>query len=106
MEVSESRAKIPTLGYTMNSKLRLVDAGNVVVPAFLTLLERGYSVRSEKSEDSSVETWIAERDSTELLARDPVTLLGLAAIIETRGHGWMASDDQIEDFLHQFGFSG
>jgi hypothetical protein len=85
-------------------KLKIADAGNVTVPAFLTLQQRGYVVRCERSADGTRETWIAESDTTELLADDPVALLGLAALAESRGTDWKASDSQIQEFLKKFGY--
>lgn len=83
-------------------KLRIANAGNVTVPAFLELQKRGYDVRCEKSDDGSRETWLAESDAAQLLADDPVALLGLAALAESRGANWRAADSQIDDFLKRF----
>jgi hypothetical protein len=88
----------------MKSKLKIADAGNVTVPAFLALEQRGYSVRCERSDDGSHETWIAESAYAELLAENLLALLGLAALAEARGSDWKASDAQIEDFLQKYGY--
>jgi hypothetical protein len=73
---------------------------NVTVPAYLALRERGYRVRRESGE--SEETWIAENKGIKLIANDIVALLGLAAVAESRGADWKASDGEIDDFLQRF----
>jgi hypothetical protein len=85
----------------MNSKLRISGTGNVVVPAFLTLRQRGYCVRWEKAADGA-QTWFAESAKTELIADDVLTLLALASIAETRGDQWRATDAEIENFLADY----
>jgi hypothetical protein len=86
----------------MKPKLKIAGAGNVVVPAFLTLTQRGYTVRREQRADGA-QTWIAESGAVELVADDPLTLLSLAAIAETRGEQWRASDAEIHRFLDEYG---
>jgi hypothetical protein len=46
--------------------------------------------------------WKATSDECELIGEHPVTLLALAAIYETRGQAWQASDDEIEKILRQY----
>ena len=86
----------------MKSKFTIAGAGNVVVPAFLTLQQRGYTVRREQQADGG-QTWVAENGTVELRSEDPVTLLALAAIAETRGEQWRASDREIQTFLDEYG---
>lgn len=86
----------------MKQKLKIADAGNVAVPAYLVLQQKGYQVRCE-TEDSQ-ETWFAENDTAELIAEDIVALLGLVALAEFRGHNWKASDGEIDDFVQKFGY--
>lgn len=80
----------------------IVSAGNVLVPAFLALLQRGYSVRREASSSDGEESWFAENAVHRFIAEDPVTLLALVALFETRGANWAASDHEIDRFLAQF----
>jgi hypothetical protein len=77
--------------------VRIGVAGNVVVPIFLTLKQRGYSVVRTADND-----WRATSAECELIGQDPVELLALAAMFETRGADWKASDGEIEDFLEHF----
>ena len=88
----------------MKPNLKIADAGNVAVPAYLALLKKGYVVRCDRGVGDPGETWIAESDTTELLAGDTLALLGLAALAESRGPDWKASDEQIQDFLKTFGY--
>ena len=79
----------------------LIGSGaNTMVPAVLALREKGYTVRRVKAEDSR-EVWHAERQGLELIADDPLSLLGLAAMHETRGDNWKAEDEEIESFLKE-----
>jgi len=75
-------------------------AGNVLVPAVLALRATGYAVSRE---DSSVgETWRAERSDRVLIANDPVQLLGLASMRDTRGSDWRPTDAEIDLIMEQF----
>ncbi len=80
--------------------MRIAAAGNTEVPAYLVLLEKGYEV-SRRIEPSG-DTWIATKNGYELTADSLVVLLGVVALAETRGEGWMADDDEIEAFLKRF----
>lgn len=77
--------------------MRLVDAANVMTPAYLAILSKGYSVRAENG------SIVAERDGHCFVADSPVPLLGLIAMTEVRGEEWQASDTDIEEFLALFG---
>jgi hypothetical protein len=79
----------------------LTTAGNVLIPAYLALVEKGYSVRREGTGDQ--ERWHAEKADRHFLAEDPLYLLGLVALYETRGEDWRATDEQIDGFLDRHG---
>lgn len=85
--------------------MNLHAAGNVVVPAYLALLAKGYRVHCERRSDET-ENWIAEGPHGRFGADDPITLLGVVAVAETRGENWPASDEEIERFLKEFGYEG
>jgi hypothetical protein len=74
-------------------------AGNTMVPAYLTLLQKGYMIRQTRIGDD--EHWVAEKDDWRFGAEDPLSLLGIVAIHEVRGEAWKADDEQIESFLQQ-----
>ena len=80
--------------------MNLYAAGNVVVPAYLALRAKGYVVRCERSNES--ENWIADGPLGRFGADDPITLLGVVGVAETRGSDWPASDAEIESFLETF----
>jgi hypothetical protein len=85
----------------MSDKERLGAAANVLIPAYLLLLQLGYEVRCEHSSDGR-ETWWATRAGLELWATDTLALLGLHCLHQERGANWKASDDQIAEFLQRF----
>lgn len=91
----------PALSGCGGAKRQIVAAGNTIVPAYLALLQKGYRVRREETAGST-EWWRAEGPECILIAEDPETLLGLAAMYETRGPDWGASDAEIEAFLERF----
>ncbi len=86
----------------MASKIRIADAGNVLIPAYLTLKQKGFVVRWDKSTDSEQEYWYAEDATREFIADGPVALLGLIAMHEIRGDDWEANDDEIQEFLEKY----
>jgi hypothetical protein len=77
--------------------MHLVDAANVMTPAYLAILAKGYSVREADG------LMIAEREGASFAAEGPVPLLGLIAMIEVRGEGWQATDHEIQGFAAEFG---
>ncbi len=79
---------------------KIVNAGNVVVPAILALEQQGFSVSVR--EDAGNQTFIAERSLETYVANDPVALLGLARLIELRGWEWQATDSEIEDVIQKY----
>ncbi|HVF85043.1 MAG TPA: hypothetical protein VM821_03595 [Abditibacteriaceae bacterium] len=87
----------------MASKIKIADAGNVLVPAYLTLIQKGLSVRwLNLTDDPEQELWFAEDATREFVADGPLTLLGLVSLHEIRGDNWQASDEQIDDFLGKY----
>ena len=75
-------------------------AGNTVVPAYLAVRRKGYSVRVERKED--VELWYAEAEGRRFVGFDPMELLALVGIYETFGRDWPASDRDIDEFFRLF----
>jgi hypothetical protein len=81
----------------------VVSAGNVLVPAYLTLVEKGYRVtRSKTGRRGDPEEWRATKGSARFVAEDPLSLLGLVAMYDARGKAWPASDDEIDAFFDRF----
>jgi hypothetical protein len=65
----------------------IAAAGNTVVPAVLALESLGYVVTQAGS------LFEATNGNDRFVADDPVTVLGLVKLIETRTWSWTASDD-------------
>jgi hypothetical protein len=79
------------------SAMHLVDAPNVMTPAYLTILSKGYSVTQ------SGDLMVAEREGSSFAAVSPVALLGLITMIEARGERWQATACEIDEFVALFG---
>jgi hypothetical protein len=77
--------------------VRIAGAGNVEVPAYLTLAQRGFEVRCDEGG-----LWHATKTDCDLIGDGCLELLGLAAMFETRGEHWRASDEEIDNFLAKF----
>lgn len=90
--------------FVLQETSRLVAAANVMVPAILLLERQGWHVEHAPSLDA--ETWSARRGSTEVVASDPLELVGLAAISDSRGSAWRASDLDIEEAIRRFRLAG
>lgn len=82
--------------------MNLNAAANVLVPAYLALVAKGYVVRCERLAVGS-DNWIAEGALGRFSADDPITLLGVIGVAETRGTNWAASDSETESFINSFG---
>jgi hypothetical protein len=79
----------------------LCTAGNVEVPAYLVLLEKGYTVTVEEG-STSPSSWLGVKNEQRYRADSLVELLGLVSMVEVRGAAWQASDNDIDAFLQAF----
>jgi hypothetical protein len=86
----------------MSPKTTIATAGNTIIPAYLALLQKGYSISCESRAGAAKELWVAEDASTRFIAEDPLLLLGLVGLYEIRGERWPATDSEIEEFLAKF----
>ena len=87
----------------MNDKIKISAAGNVEIPAYLTLIDKGYKVKWEKNPDNPEnEIWYAEKNGNEFNAEGPIELLGVVSMFEARGADWKATDKQVEEFLEKY----
>ena len=73
--------------------MRLASAANLLAPAWLTIIEKGYDVRKVG------EHFVATRGGDTLIAEDTILLLGVIAVGEGRGENWPATDAQITEFM-------
>jgi hypothetical protein len=74
----------------------MMSAGNVMAPAYLTLIELGYVVTKKG------DLWRAKNGNIIVNGYSPIELLGLIEIRKIRGKDWFASDNEIVDFLNLF----
>lgn len=73
---------------------KLANAGTVWGPATNTLANLGFSVDLVDDEDADQIFYVARRDGWELSAGDPVSLLGLAAVLLFRGEAWSLAEGE------------
>jgi hypothetical protein len=90
----------PSISGRDGAAIRIAASANVIVPAIRALERRGFEVTREHSETS--ELWRARHLELHVLGDDPLELLGLAALFESTGPNWQASDDEIADVLRRF----
>ncbi|MEM7279186.1 MAG: hypothetical protein AAF385_13775 [Pseudomonadota bacterium] len=82
--------------------MKIASAANTLVPAYLVILSKGYSVQKDDGPGMK-ETWRATKNDVELIGEDPLAVLGLVAMYESRGNDWAAEDDQIVKFQEEYG---
>lgn len=78
-------------------KFHLASAGNVLVPAYLSVEQKGYTIN--KLDDNLLS---ARNENAEFIAEDPLYLLGLISIYEIRGKNWKATDKEIDEYSKKF----
>lgn len=78
-------------------RIHITAAGNVEVPAYLTLVTLGFEVGCDRGG-----RWTAEKGDSTFSADSALELLGLAAMYDARGLQWRASDVEIDAFLARF----
>jgi hypothetical protein len=75
----------------------ITATGNTEVPAYLVLIAKGYEVSH-----SIGDGWLAQKRDEAFRADSPLILLGLVAMVETRGANWQATDQEIKAFLQTY----
>ena len=83
----------------------LTAAGNTVVPAILTLEARGFRVTMAPEGGEGGGGCRAVRGDESYVADDPVTVLGLVALVEARGWDWRAGDAELDEALRRHGLA-
>ncbi len=76
---------------------QIIAAGNVEVPAYLVLIEKGYEVRCDGDE-----RWTARKGDSVFGGAGPIEVLGIVCMYENRGKDWKASDEAIDNFLQKY----
>jgi len=94
---SVPRAGRDTSADTSRMDFHISQAGNTVVPAILALESLGLSVEVK----SGLVT--ASDGLRQFTAEDPVAVLGLVKLVETRSERWHASDGEIDDVIDRYG---
>ena len=72
---------------------RLVAAGNVEAPIYISLIDKGYLLRIEN------DNVIATKDNFEYYAENIIELAGIIFLVESRGKNWKVSDENIDNYL-------
>jgi len=78
---------------------KIVAAGNTMVPALLELERLGFVISTS---DSGPQTFTARRDDEVFVAEDPVSLLGLLKLVDSRGWDWRPNDSEIEATMRRY----
>lgn len=79
----------------MSVQMKIADAMNTYNPALQVLKDQGYEIWVEAGEsDDDEDLWCARKESSELVAFDPLRLLALSAILESRGGNWGKKSDE------------
>ena len=79
----------------------LVDAMNTHNPALIVISKLGFEIgihpptydEGEEENYDDMGLWYARKGVAELVAGDPLSLLGLVSIYENRGRDWNKSND-------------
>lgn len=75
---------------------KIAQAANTVVPAILALEQLGFTLAVGDSEVR------ATRADEEYVAEDPVAVLGLVKLIETRSWDWRPTDAEIDAVIERY----
>jgi hypothetical protein len=79
----------------MSEPTVIASAGNTIPAALACLRASGFAV----TVSGNGRLWNAESANLKLIAEDPLTLLGLAKLYESRGAMWAPSDDEVQQHL-------
>lgn len=83
--------------------MKVSEAGNVIIPAYITLQQKGYILECmHAGSDDDLVSWKATKGSDEFNASDPLSLLGIIAMIEHRGENWKATDEEATPFMNKY----
>jgi hypothetical protein len=83
--------------------MKVSEAGNTIIPAYLTLVDKGYKVERVLIESNdSTALWRAVKANNEFNASDPLTLLGIVAMAEHRGEDWKPKMDESQEFIEKY----
>ncbi len=83
--------------------MKVSEAGNTLIPAYLTLQDKGYDVEKVLAEpQDSITLWRATKDGNEFNASNPLSLLGIVAMAEQRGEDWQPDTSEAQEFMEKY----
>lgn len=77
----------------MNESIHLAAAGNMLAAALAVLRRMGYVV------SRAGDGYRAVNPERQLLADDPLELLGLVALLDERGACWQPTDEEVDALM-------
>jgi hypothetical protein len=77
----------------------LSEAMNTYTPCLSTLVGKGFRVTADFFDDKPAD-WYADNGQVRLAASSPVSLLGLAALWESRGESWRKGSEEPDLYHH------
>jgi hypothetical protein len=80
----------------MKNKTTIAEAGNTMAPALAVLRSLGYRVTRDSIGERR---YRAEDECRMFVADDPLALLGLVKLYETKGDAWRPTDAQVLDLI-------
>ena len=80
----------------MTDRITISAAGNTLAPALAVARALGYEVTREPA---GLRRYKAVNSRCELFAEDPLQILGLIQLFESRGTSWHPSDAEVSAFL-------
>jgi hypothetical protein len=83
-----------------DGQVTIAASGNVLVPAVLALEAQGFTVTCAHADSGGL--WTATREDTSATGSNPLEVLGLVALLRSRGKQWRASDPEIADVMERF----
>jgi hypothetical protein len=78
----------------MTSRMTIAAAGNVLPAALACISKLGFIV-----ERNDAGLLVAEREGSKFIAEDPLVLLGLIKVHESRGDKWYPSEAEVQALL-------
>lgn len=85
---------LPSLRFRIEGA-EIAQAANTVVPAILALERLGFTVSQQDG------LFVASAEGSRFVAEDPVALLGLIKLVESR-RPWSATDAEVDDVLARY----
>jgi hypothetical protein len=73
--------------------MKLAEAMNTYNPSLFIIKNKGFDIKTRLNENQDeIERWIAQKQDLEIIAFNPLSLLGLVIIAEQYGENWRQVD--------------